>query len=235
MHNLLWMLGLIALTSQAGGPETIKQVLSKKLPEAEIESIEKTKIPGLYEVIVGSRIFYVSEDGRHLLQGNLIDLKSNVNLTEAKMAKIRKAALEKVGEDRMIVFAPKKPKHTVTVFTDIDCGYCRRLHSQIADYNHKGIKVRYMFYPRAGKNSASYDKAVSVWCAKDHQKALTEAKQGQPIEPLQCDNPVDQHMKLANQFGVSGTPMIVTEKGDVLPGYVPPEQLAQYLERKISQ
>ena len=233
MKNILILLALFAIGCQAAETDVIKQSLVKRLPNTQIDAIEETQIPGLYEVTIGPRIYYVSKDGRFLIQGNLIDLKNSVNLTEAKLAKVRQAALEKVGEDKMIIFAPKKVKHTISVFTDIDCGYCRRLHSQIDQYLKRGIKVRYLFFPRAGKDSQSYNKAVSVWCAKDRNQALTQAKQGQPIEPLKCDNPVDQHMKLAGQFGVSGTPMIVTEKGDILPGYVPPEQLSKYLEGKL--
>ncbi len=233
MKSVFILLALIALGLQAAETDTIKERLQKQLPNAQIDNIEETQIPGLYEVTLGPRIFYVSKDGRFLIQGNLIDLKKGVNLTEAKLAKVRQAALEKVGEDKMIIFSPKQVKHTVSVFTDIDCGYCRRLHSQIDDYLKRGIKVRYLFFPRAGKDSASYNKAVSVWCAKDRNQALTLAKQGKAIEPLKCDHPVDQHMKLAGQFGVSGTPMIVTEKGDILPGYVPPEQLSKYLEGKL--
>ncbi|HHJ38729.1 MAG: disulfide bond formation protein DsbC [Methylothermaceae bacteria B42] len=233
MKSVFILLALVALGLQAAETDTIKERLQKQLPNAQIDNIEETQIPGLYEVTLGPRIFYVSKDGRFLIQGNLVDLKKGVNLTEAKLAKVRQAALEKVGEDKMIIFSPKQVKHTVSVFTDIDCGYCRRLHSQIDDYLKRGIKVRYLFFPRAGKDSASYNKAVSVWCAKDRNQALTLAKQGKPIEPLKCDHPVDQHMKLAGQFGVSGTPMIVTEKGDILPGYVPPEQLSKYLEGKL--
>ncbi|HEB78229.1 MAG TPA: DsbC family protein [Methylothermaceae bacterium] len=227
---LLLMLAPAVVPAGTDPTASLRHGLEKHLPGASIDQIRETPVPGLYEVSIGPRIYYVSKDGRFLLQGHLIDLASRTDLTEARLAQARLAQLNKIGEDKMIVFSPEKPRHTVTVFTDIDCGYCRRLHSQIDQYMDLGIRVRYMFFPRAGKGSRSYDKAVAVWCAKDRRQALTAAKQGKEIEMLRCDNPVDQHMALAESFGVRGTPMIVTETGEILPGYFPPEALAQHLE-----
>jgi thiol:disulfide interchange protein DsbC len=130
----------------------------------------------------------------------------------------------------MIVFKPKIAKYTVTIFTDIDCGYCRKLHSEIDQYMAEGITIQYLFYPRAGKGSDSYNKAVAVWCAKDHNAALTAAKKDEKIEMKTCDNPVDKHMQLAEDFEVKGTPMVVTEKGNIYPGYLPAKQLVEALE-----
>ncbi|MFN3918872.1 MAG: DsbC family protein [Methylohalobius sp.] len=225
-------LALLILSLDLEAAESkIRQILQQRLPEARIDAIRQTEIPGLYEVTIGQRLYYVSQDGRYLIDGHLIDLQSRQDLTEAKLAKARLLRLEKIGEERMIVFSPDKPNASVTVFTDIDCGYCRRFHSQINEYLSRRIKVRYLFYPRAGKDSESYYKAVAVWCAKDKNEALTLAKQGKAIEMRSCDHPVDRHMALAEEFGVQGTPTIITDRGEVLPGYVPPQQLAAYLGR----
>ena len=207
----------------------IKKALGEFMPGASVDSVKPTEIKGLYEVITGGNIFYTSEDGRYLLQGQLFDAVAKKNITENKLADVRKIALDKVGEKNMIIFKPALSKHTVSVFTDIDCGYCRKLHSEIDQYMAQGITVRYLFFPRAGKGSDSYSKAVSVWCAADRQKALTAAKNGESLDSKTCDNPVDQHMELGEAFGMSGTPMIVTEKGNILPGYVPAAQLAKVL------
>lgn len=207
----------------------IKKALGEFMPGASVDSVKATEIKGLYEVVTGGNIFYTSEDGRYLLQGQLFDAVAKKNITENKLADVRKIALDKVGEKNMIIFKPAVSKHTVSVFTDIDCGYCRKLHSEIDQYMAQGITVRYLFFPRAGKGSDSYSKAVSVWCAADKQKALTAAKSGETLESKTCDNPVDQHMELGEAFGMSGTPMIVTEKGNILPGYVPAVQLAKVL------
>jgi thiol:disulfide interchange protein DsbC len=207
----------------------IKKALGEFMPGSSVDSIKASEVKGLYEVVTGGNIFYASEDGRYLLQGQLFDAVAKKNITENKLADVRKAALEKVGEKKMIIFKPEAAKHVVSVFTDIDCGYCRKLHSEIDQYLAQGITVRYLFFPRAGKGSDSYAKAVSVWCAADKQKALTAAKKGDSLDNKTCDNPIDEHMALGEAFGMSGTPMIVTEKGNVLPGYVPAAQLAKIL------
>ncbi len=230
MRKILSFLLLLAMGLKAAEPEQLKQALAKQL-EARIDAVREAEIPGIYEVLIGPRLYYVSKDGRYLIDGHLIDLKTRRDLTEAKLAQARLSALNQLSEEQMIVFAPQKPKATVSVFTDIDCGYCRRFHAQIDAYLNRGIKVRYLFYPRAGKDSSSYQKAVAVWCAEDRKAALTLAKQGKEIKMSTCDNPVDRHMALAEELGVQGTPMIVTERGEVLPGYVPPEQLGAYLSR----
>lgn len=207
----------------------IRQALSEFMPGETINSIHPTEIKSLFEVTVGNNIIYASEDGKYLVQGELFDVAAKKNLTENNLGAARKAAIDKVSETKMIVFKADIPKYTITVFTDIDCGYCRKLHSEINQYLAQGITVRYMFYPRAGKGSESYKKAIAVWCAADQQKALTNAKQGGTIDMKTCEHPIDQHMALAESFGLNGTPMIITGKGTVLPGYVPAPQLAKAL------
>jgi len=160
----------------------------------------------------------------------LIDVATRTDLTESRLSGSRKQALAKLGDKDMIVFKPKISKYSVYVFTDIDCGYCRKLHSEINQYMAEGITINYLFFPRAGKGSDSYNKAVSVWCASDRKAALTAAKQGNTIPEKTCDNPVDEHMQLGEDFEVKGTPMIVTAEGAVFPGYLPPKQLIQVLE-----
>jgi thiol:disulfide interchange protein DsbC len=222
----------LAASNVYADPKVVEEALAKALPELKPDSVQEAPMPGLYEVTVGPNVFYVSRDGKYLLQGKLIDLAARADLTEARVAAARLASIGKIGHDNMIVFAPKEPKYTVSVFTDIDCGYCRKLHSQIEDYRKEGIAVHYLFFPRAGEGSESYKKAVSVWCAKDRNTALTRAKKGEAIEDKQCDSPVDKHMALARALGANGTPMIVTDGGEILPGYVPPKQLAELLAQE---
>lgn len=208
----------------------VKKALEKVITTEKIDSVKPSEIKGIYEVMVGANVLYVSEDGKYLLQGHMVDLASRTDLTEAKLGGIRAAALDKLGESNMIIFKPKIGKYQVSVFTDIDCGYCRKLHSEIDQYLAEGITVRYMFYPRAGKGSDSYKKAVSVWCSDDRNSALTSAKKGTDPKEKTCDNPVDRHMQLAQDFEARGTPLIVTAKGNLLPGYVPAKQLAEILK-----
>jgi thiol:disulfide interchange protein DsbC len=208
----------------------IRARLGKLLPEYKVDSIHKTPVSGLYEVVMGPQIIYVSGDGRYMIQGRMIDLENREDLTEPRRAAARKQAVNGIGEDKMVIFAPDKYDHTVTVFTDTDCGYCRKLHREIADYGAEGIRVRYVFYPRAGVGSDSYKDAVSVWCADDRKQAMTDAKLGKRVERKSCDNPVKEHMELGELLSISGTPAIVLESGDMIPGYVPAKRLGGMLE-----
>ncbi len=225
------LIATLALSSSLtfADSEKIRNSLAKAMPDVTIESIEPSVIKGLFEVTIGANVYYMSEDGRYLLQGRLVDIEGKKDLTEARLSTRRLDALKQVNKDQMITFNAPQPRQEVFIFTDIDCAYCRKLHSELDQYLAQGISIHYLFFPRAGKNSDSYNKAVSVWCANDRAKALTEAKLGNDPEKKTCANPVDAHLKLAFQFGARGTPLIVTEKGELLPGYIPAAQLAEHL------
>lgn len=210
----------------------IRQAITKSMPSVKVDSVKPAVVKGLFEVVVGANIYYVSEDGKYLLQGRLVDVAARKDLTEEKLNVTRKLAIEKMGQANMIVFKPKITKYTVTIFTDIDCGYCRKLHSEIDQYLAQGITIQYLFFPRAGKGSDSYNKAVSVWCAEDRNAALTAAKKDQKLPEKTCTNPIDRHMQLAAEFDVKGTPMIISENGNVYPGYLPAKQLVEALENE---
>lgn len=211
--------------------ELVEERIRTLAPSVQSIVVSETPMQGILQVQVGNDIVYATEDGKYLLQGRVIDMDSREDLTEASKAHIRKEILDTVEESSQITFAAGKPVYDLTVFTDIDCGYCRKLHSQMAEYNAQGIAIHYMAFPRAGVGSASYDKAVSVWCAKDQQTALTQAKAGQDPAPLQCDNPVDEQYQLGIELGVTGTPALLTEDGKLIPGYVPPETLRARLDQ----
>jgi len=212
----------------------IRQSLAQVMRGLEPDAIKPSPIPGLFEVTLGPRIFYMSADGRYMVQGSLVDMTSMENLTENSRSKARLDALAKLGEASMIVFSPEpdKVKHTVNVFTDVDCGYCRKLHGEIEGYKAKGIKIRYLSFPRAGIGSPSYETAVSIWCADDRNQAMTVAKSGGKGEKGEGDNPVAQQVLLGELMGVTGTPALLLEDGELLPGYVPPERLATYLDTR---
>ncbi len=227
------ILALAASPLLADADARIKARLEKVLsPGYEIGGIEETPIKGLFEVVVGADVIHVSGDGKYMVDGRLIDLANQKDLTEPRRAEVRKQAIDKVGEDQMVIFAPDKYEHTVTVFTDIDCGYCRKLHRQIADYGAEGIRVRYLLFPQAGIDSDSFKKSVSIWCADDRRQAMTDAKAGKPVETKSCENPVKDHLELGKRLGVSGTPVILLESGDMVPGYVPAKRLAAMLNAK---
>ena len=208
----------------------IKNLVSKQLGK-KVTEIKPSPLPGLYQVTAPPMVFYMSKDARYVINGDIVDLKNKVNLSSRERTAAKKAAIDQISEKDMIIYKPKKVKHVVTVFTDIDCGYCRKLHSEMAEYNKLGIEIRYLAYPRAGIGSESYKKAVAVWCAKDRKKALTEAKRGIRIAAKPCDNPVAKEYELGQELGVNGTPALVLENGQIFPGYAPPARLSAALDQ----
>ncbi len=231
--SLIWLvlpLMAIAPNSQAQDYPEVSQAIQKLIPNAQQIAIAETPVPGVLEVQVDSDIIYLSADGNYLLQGRLFDLENRVDLTDRARSAVRRELLGTVSTAEQISFAPTNPEHSVIVFTDVDCGYCRKLHEQMAEYNELGIAIHYMMYPRAGIGSPSYDKAVSVWCSADQKTAMTQAKQGKEPVRRDCDNPVESQYKLGQKIGMTGTPAIVTLDGTLIPGYVPPGALKQRLD-----
>jgi thiol:disulfide interchange protein DsbC len=212
-------------------PADVRARVVAKLPGADASDVAVSPIPGLYEVTMGGLIAYVSSDGKYLLSGNVYDLDTQVNLTASRRNSARAKALAAASESNMIVFGPANAKMTVTVFTDVDCGYCRKFHSQIADVNKAGVRVRYMFFPRTGPGTESWAKAEQVWCAADRREALTRAKKGEPVKGKTCgDAAVKSQYELGSDLGVEGTPAIFTQNGDYIGGYVTPAELVQAIQ-----
>jgi thiol:disulfide interchange protein DsbC len=207
----------------------LKQALSKRLPQFEVTYIDKTPIEGVYQVIIGGQVIYMTRDARYMIDGNLVDLATKKNYSEDAMSVIRLSEIDKLGEDDMVVYTPETIRHTITVVTDIDCPYCRRLHSEMDQYMAGGVKVRYIFMPLKGQGD--YRTTVSVWCAKDQNEALDMAKAGADVEAKDCDNPIDEHLKVARNLGVRGTPAIILQNGSMLPGYVPASKLLSELDK----
>ncbi len=124
------------------------------------------------------------------------------NLSETRRRELRLAKLAELPESQMLVFGSDKADHTITVFTDVDCPWCRRLHSQIADYNKLGIRVRYLFFPRSGPDTESWAKADAVWCSADRKDAFTRTKGGEEIKAKACaGSPVAREYKLGTRPG----------------------------------
>ena len=217
--------------AQDAGDAAVRAAIASLVPGAKIDSISEAKMPNFYEVMLQGQIVYVSHDGKYLVQGSIFDIANKTDLTEASRSVQRREALKTLGKDKRIAFAPAQVKHTVTVFTDIDCGYCRRMHQQMAEYNKLGIAVDYLFFPRAGLGSESFDKAVSVWCAADRAKAMTDAKAGVAMDKKECANPIEEEYALGNKIGVNGTPAVIAADGTQLGGYLPPDQMLQRLDQ----
>jgi|TARA_B110000967_G_scaffold67375_1_gene69675 thiol:disulfide interchange protein DsbC len=203
-------------------------------PDLPITSVTASPLAGFYDAALpGGQILHFSADAKYFFTGDLYEVQDVglVNVTEKSRTDARKQMLAQLDESEMLVFSPPKGlvKATVTVFTDIDCSYCRKLHKEIPDLNRLGIAVRYLAYPRAGIDSESYDKYVSAWCADNPKIALTRAKNGQAIEDRTCENPVAAQFQLGGEFGVNSTPSIIHEDGTLMPGYLPADKLAETL------
>ena len=209
----------------------LRKAITDVFPDVEITRIKPAPIPGLYEVMLGTEMIYMSEDGRYILQGDLIDLGEKINLSEQERETARKRILESIPASETIDFVPDAARHTVYVFTDITCGYCQLFHRDMAELNGKGIAVRYLAFPRAGIDSDSFREMESVWCAADPNEAMTLAKGGRPVKPAQCDNPVQRQYELGQALGVRGTPAIYLENGQEMPGYRPPDELLEALQQ----
>ena len=226
IFQLFFTLFLISSSSTglAGSDiEQLKKNLSKGMPGIEVTRITKSPLEGLYEVVSGSQVVYMTKDAKYMIDGDLVNLENKRNHTEEAKSGIRLTKLNALGEENMLIYTPEKVKHTVTVVTDINCPYCRRLHDEMSDYLKLGVRVRYIFMPLKGKDD--YNTTVSVWCSKDRNKSLDIAKSGGNVESKTCDNPIKQQLELARKIGVRGTPAIILEDGTMLPGYVPIEKL----------
>ncbi len=211
----------------------LKQVREKVtgvFKEIQPEHVEASPVDGWYTIRKGAIVAYISGDGRYLLQGDLIDLEQEVNLSEQTRNVSRLEMLAALSDDEVIVFSPENVKFSVSIFTDIDCTYCRRLHNQIDEYMAQGIEVRYLLYPRNGPGTATWKTSEEVWCATDRNDALTLAKLDRKFESSNCDaSIINSHFALGQDIGLRGTPAIVLQDGSLVSGYVPPLELTQAL------
>ena len=217
----------------AGQTTDARVALLKLLPAgSKLEDLRPSPIPGIYEFMQGAEISYLTADGKYFFDGNVYDMGTRENLTEALRTRARIALINAVPESQMLIFSPKNPQYTITVFTDVDCAYCRKLHSEIAELNRLGVRVRYMFYPRTGPNTESWKKAEVVWCSANRNEVFTQAKLGATLDLSKtCDaTPVAREYALGQSIGVRGTPAIVSERGDYIAGYMPPRELVQQLK-----
>jgi len=197
---------------------------------SEPTSVKKSQLPNIFEVMYGTEVVYFSEDGNYFLAGDMIELDTRKNLSDIAKQSIRKKMLE-AQDNKPVVFKAKQERHVLTVFTDIDCGYCAKLHREMAEINDKGITIEYLMFPRAGLQSVSFEKAVSMWCGEDQQQLMTDAKERREIPSKMCENPIADQYNLGRELGVTGTPALMTSTGRLIPGYMPADRLIATLEQ----
>jgi thiol:disulfide interchange protein DsbC len=228
---------IVQLTAEENEFEMVKTELEKRVPSLKVEVIKKSPFPGLYEVFTQGQILYVSADAKFLISGKLFSIEEGVkDLTEIAMrdidrriAPMRRDKINSLDESDMVIFKAAEEKYKITVFTDVDCGYCRKLHKEMANYNKLGITVRYLGYPRAGLGSASHVKLQSIWCAKDRKDAMNKAKIDRTFGADTCENPLAEHYQLVQEFRLNGTPALILASGVYLPGYLKADKLLELI------
>lgn len=224
--------GSLLSTSVLASPEEkIKERVSSLVSTefgVEVKAIGST---GIYEVVLGSEVLYMTEDANYLVMGNLVDLRTRDNLTENTKTKARKKILDTLDVSSMIEFSAKgKVKHIMTVFTDIDCPYCKKFHKEVPKLNEAGITVRYLAFPRSGIDTPSFKKMEAIWCADDQVKAMDEMKNKNKLPSSKaCSSPIKQHLTEVRKLSLNGTPALLFEDGNLVPGYVPAEEIIKGL------
>jgi thiol:disulfide interchange protein DsbC len=229
-----WLAALLAAVIAGAAPadettDRIIQRMGKMFPGEQVTDIVPAPLPGIYEVLLGASLFYVSADARYVFHGDLIDLEQRVNLSNRRRETARREVFAAIDGKDFIEFAPTTAavKSTLYVFTDIDCGYCRKMHREVPLLNAAGISVRYLAFPRGGLDGPSFTKAVAVWCAADRQQAMNVAKAGQDVPYHECPNPVARQFELGRSIGITGTPAVYAASGRQLGGYVPAAEIIQ--------
>lgn len=223
----------VSLNSKAADPANdyaeIRAKISQLIPGLNSMEIKPSRIENMLEVRVGTNVFYVSKDGKFLLNGPLRDLERGENLTEKRLAEYRKTLLKDIPAIQPVEFPAVDGKQKITVITDVDCGYCRRLHQDLDKYHQAGLDIDYVMLPRAGKDSPSYVKTVNAICAAQPGLAITAAMNGETPDPAECDHPIDQHMQMARAMGAASTPNIVLPDGTLIRGYQTAAELSEMI------
>lgn len=221
-------------------PEQIQSLLQSKFPSAKIQHVAMSEINGLYSFMLQGDLYYISNNGKYLIKGQMLDISTPKvkNVSSERLSEIQKlespmrmAAINDLDEGGMVVYKAPDEKHVVTIFTDVDCGFCQKLHRERQNYLDLGITLRYLAFPRAGLDSKSAAKLEGIWCAADQQTAMTEAKIQHKYRSGSCETPFKEHMALVRQFGLNGTPGIILENGDLIGGYLPAEVLSKRLNQ----
>jgi thiol:disulfide interchange protein DsbC len=239
-----WLCCLVLMTAMqamaaALGPNeirTLRQVIQAHDPAAQVAMPASSPVAGMYLTSIDGVSGYASADGRYFIVGDMLDLAAHSNVTEDFRRATRRSLLQEVAPGESILFAPAKPKYTVIVFTDVDCPYCRKLHTELPQLQARGIAVRYMAFPRSGPNTKAWTTMAAVWCSSDRRDALTRATRGDVVSAgSSCsDAVIAKQYALGQQLGIPGTPMVVLSDGTSLVGYMPPDKMLAALEEHAS-
>ena len=221
---------LFSVSAEENIEQEITAALAGLIPDIKVDSVRAAPVEGLYQVLMGTDVIYMSRDGNYVLKGELLDINLKRNLTEDVRSGARLRLIEGIDKNEYIEFAPEKSSEAIYVFTDVECGYCRKLHRDVPELNARGVSVRYLAFPRNGVDSAVGREMRQVWCAEDRQAAITAAKNRESVAAASCNDPVARHYALGRQLGIRGTPAIYLENGRMLPGYLTPDELEYQLQ-----
>ena len=236
MKCLVMLFFAAAVSLEAAADDAVTERLKAKVQQffddTTVTSVSPSPIKGIYEIMLGPSLIYMSEDGRYVMRGDIIDLDKRVNVSDEKRASARKDVFNRLDPHDYVEFAPRKPdlKKTLYVYTDVDCTYCRKMHREMAELNKAGIAIRYLAFPRSGLEGDSFKKAAAVWCSADRKKAMTAAKAGKPVYAKSCDHPVAEQFGMGQAMGISGTPAVYTDEGEQIGGYIPAAELINMLQ-----
>ncbi len=194
-----------------------------------VNAVSEGPLDGMLQVFTNKGLFFTSNDGQYFIEGNIYDLKNQQLVNEQQMRPYIQQQVAKAA-DGVIEYKAKNEKYVVNVFTDPSCGYCRKLHHEMKDYNNAGITVRYLAFPRGGAGSETFLQMQHIWCTKDNRSAMDAAKDGDKVKPAMCANPVKSQYEMGQSFGINGTPAIILPSGRLIPGYQPAKALLAQLE-----
>jgi thiol:disulfide interchange protein DsbC len=222
---------MVSANAQVKAPETDYEQVRQQFGQLNltVNAISEAPLQGLLQVFTNKGLFFTSTDGQYFIEGNIYDLTNKVLINDAQMRPyIQQKMLD--SKDGTIEYKAKDEKFVINVFTDPTCGYCRKLHHEMQDYNDAGITVRYLAFPRGGVDSETYLQMQHIWCSKDNRSAMDDAKDGDNIKPAMCTNPVKAQYELGQSFGINGTPAIILPSGRLIPGYQPAKALLAQLK-----
>ncbi|MED5430634.1 MAG: DsbC family protein [Pseudomonadota bacterium] len=230
VFNIIFLtLFLSSCTQTTDELDQAKDAITQSYPNLPIENIRKVD-ENFFEVVIQGEIFYLSSDYKYFFAGNVIDVKTKENITETSRKGRRLSILETLKTENMIVYKPEKTDYVLTVFSDTSCPYCQKLHEELDKLIENNIEIRYILFPRFGQNSDAYVQMISIWCSEDKKLALDNVFDDKTIEQnTQCDNPMIENLDLAQKLSVTGTPMMFTENGTVIPGYQPADEIIKFL------
>jgi thiol:disulfide interchange protein DsbC len=226
---VLSVAALLAATAACADEESVKKAFQAKFPKATVDTVTKLPDLGLYEIVIprGDEpiIIYTDDQFRYMFQGNLVETKNMVDLTEKTRAKLTAIDFNSLPLDKAIKKVKGNGSRKIAVFSDPDCPFCKRIEQEFEKVNDVTIYI--LLYPIEQLHPKAVGKAKQIWCSPNRQKAWDEymLKGTAPTATADCDNPVEALMEFGRKRGINGTPTLVFADGSRVPGALTAAQL----------